>query len=238
MFSCGQPHPTGGRPAGIDIEVSMYGKRRRRLAAGLFAAAETPASSSKPMKAPMTLLLSLLLATSAVAMPRQSGPTPAASAQPAPPKASDPDETSDPAGELPVSVDRIKDALSRPPAIRLDDSRAVFRVEVIGRKITIEDILGPDYLKGPIPAVAGGMTHQEFLDLVTPKDVQGYAAFSNGEALTVAATSFALQWALQKAIHKFQEAKADRDREAARKEVQDALAELEKARIKAGLPPK
>jgi len=68
--------------------------------------------------------------------------------------------------------------------------------------------------------------------------VQGYAAFSNGEALTVAATSFALQWALQKAIHKFEEAKADRDREAARKEVRDALAELEKARIKAGLPPK
>ena len=25
------------------------------------------------------------------------------------------------------------------------------------------------------------MTHQEFLDMVTPKDVQGYAPFSNGE---------------------------------------------------------
>jgi hypothetical protein len=194
------------------------------------------------MKTPMTFFLSLLLATSAAAMARQSGPspaTPAASAQPAPQKAAAPDETPGPAGELPVSVDRIKDALSRPPAIRLEhSSRAVFRVEVIGRKITIEDILGPDYLKGPIPAVAGGMTHQEFLDLVTPKDVQGYAAFSNGEALTVAATSFALQWALLKAVHKFEEAKAERDREAARKEVQDALAELEKARIKAGLPPK
>ena len=67
--------------------------------------------------------------------------------------------------------------------MRLEDNRFVFRVEVIGRKLTIEDILGPDYLKGPMPAVAGGMTHQEFLDLVTPKDVQGYAAFTNGEAL-------------------------------------------------------
>jgi len=56
--------------------------------------------------------------------------------------------------------------------------------------------------------------------------------------MTVAATSFALQWALQKAIHKFETAKQDREREAARKEVQDALAELEKARAKAGLPPK
>jgi hypothetical protein len=152
-----------------------------------------------------------------------------------------PAPASEPIGELPVSLDHIRDALSRPPAIRLEDSQPVFRVEVIGRKITIEDILGPDYLKGPTPVSAGGPTHQEILDLVTPKDVQGYAAFGNGEALTVAATSFgtalALQ-ALQKAIHKFQEAKAQRDREAARREVQDALAELEKARIKAGLPPK
>ena len=112
----------------------------------------------------------------------------------------------------------------------------MYRVEIIGRKPTIEDILGPDYLKGPTPA--GAPTHQEFLDLVTPKDFQGYAAFSNREAMTVAATSFALQWALQRAIHKFETAKQEREREAARKEVQDALAELEKARVKAGLPPK
>src|SRR3954465_10932482 len=147
-------------------------------------------------------------------------------------------DADDPSGDLPVSVDRIRRKLSRPPAIKLNTQGTVFRVEVLGRKLTIEDILGPDYLKGPVPAPAGGMTHQEFLDLVTPKDVQGYAAFSNKEAATLAAESFALQWALQKAIHKFEEAKAEREREAARKEVQDALAELEKARIKAGLPPK
>jgi hypothetical protein len=110
-------------------------------------------------------------------------------------------------------------------------------VEVLGRKLTIEDILGPDYLKGPIQSY-GGVTHQEFLNMVTPKDVQGYAAFNNREAFTVAATSFALQWALQKAIHKFETAKQEREREAARKEVQEALADLERARAKAGLPPK
>jgi hypothetical protein len=146
-------------------------------------------------------------------------------------------DADDPPGDLPVSLDQIRRKLSRPPAIKLNTQGTVFRVEVLGRKLTIEDILGPDYLKGPVPAPAGGMTHQEFLDLVTPKDVQGYAAFSNKEAATVAATSFAV-WALQKAVHKFEEAKAEREREAARKEVQDALAELEKARIKAGLPPK
>jgi Ni/Co efflux regulator RcnB len=190
----------------------------------------------------MIFLLSVLLSASAAAVPPpQSAQSTSAPASPdASPQRSQ-DESPDPSANLPVSLDRIKQSLSRPPAVRLEDNRFVFRVEVIGRKLTIEDILGPDYLKGPMPAVAGGFTHQEFLDLVTPKDVQGYAAFTNGEGLAVAATSFATSFALQalqKAIHKFQDAKQERDREAARKEVQDALAELEKARVKAGLPPK
>jgi hypothetical protein len=139
-------------------------------------------------------------------------------------------------GDLPVSVGRVQHALSHPPAIDLRRDGSVFRVEVLGTRMSIEDILGPDYLKGPVPRA--GMTHQEFLDMVTPKDYQGYAPYTNGEAMTIAATSFALKWALQKAIHKYENAKQDRERDAARKEVQDALAELEKARLKAGLPPR
>ena len=84
------------------------------------------------------------------------------------------------APDLPVSLSRIRRGLSHPPAIKLNGDRVVFRVEVLGKKPTIEDILGPDYLKGPVPNEPA-MTHQEFLDMVTPKDVQGYAAFSNRE---------------------------------------------------------
>jgi hypothetical protein len=150
-----------------------------------------------------------------------------------------PHETADGAAEVdqfPVSLARIQRALARPSTLRLKPDTPVFRVEIFGRKPTIEDILGPDYLRGPVPY--GGMTHQEFLSMVTPKDVQGYAAFSNTEGMVVAATSLALQWALQKAIHKVETAKDERAREAARREVQDALAELTKARKAAGLPPK
>jgi hypothetical protein len=179
----------------------------------------------------MTLLACFLVTAVLRGSPHQDG-------QPAPEPVQEPaaSTSSDGAGELPVSLARIQRKLSRPPAIQLKGDKQVFRVEVLGRKPTIEDILGPDYLKGPVPN--GGMTHQEFLNMVTPKDYQGYAAYNNREAFTVAATSIALQWALQKAIHKYETAKQEREREAARKEVQDALAELEKARIKAGLPPK
>ena len=121
--------------------------------------------------------------------------------------------------------------------LRFDQNdRPVFRVQVFGEGSTIEDILGPDFEKGPVKY--GSMTHQEFLDLVTPKDVQGYAAFSNKEGATVAATSFVLQWTFQKAIRKFNETQDEQERAAARKEVMDALNELENARAKAGLPAK
>ncbi|HEX6974154.1 MAG TPA: hypothetical protein VF147_07125 [Vicinamibacterales bacterium] len=175
----------------------------------------------------------ILLALQLAAVPQQAPPAapPAAEAPPKPvAEASSPEQ-------LGVSLDRIKNALAEPPKVTFRTERPVFRLEVFGKKPTIEDILGPDYLKGPTPA-GPTMTHQEFLDMVTPKDVQGYAAFSNKEGLVVAATSIALQWAVQKAIHKFETALNEREREAARKEVQDALAELAKARKAAGLPPK
>lgn len=152
-------------------------------------------------------------------------PAPAAEAQAAEPL--DPDA-------LPVNVDKIQRVLSRPQVINPHSTRAVFRIEVFGRKPTIAEILGPDYLKGP--SMAGPMTHQEFLNMVTPKDVQGYAAFDNKQGMIVAATSFALQWALRQAMQKFEDARTTRQKEAARKEVEQALAALRKARRDAGLP--
>jgi hypothetical protein len=138
---------------------------------------------------------------------------------------------------LPVDIERIQKRLAQEPAFKVKTDRLVFRVEVFAPKPTIEDILGPDYLRGPVPGGAG-MTHQEFLNMVTPEAVRGYAAFDNKQAAVVAATSVALQYALRTAIQKFKDAKAEREREAARKEVQDALEELRRARRAAGLPDK
>jgi hypothetical protein len=149
--------------------------------------------------------------------------------------ADSPEPTIDP-DAIGVNIDRIQRAIARVPLIRPDRTRPVFRVQVFSRKPTIDDILGPDWRKGPTPL--GAMSHQEFLNLVTPEAVRGYAAFDNKQALTVAATSFALQWALQKAVDRLQEAKTERAKEAARKEVAEALAALKKARYEAGLPDK
>jgi hypothetical protein len=142
----------------------------------------------------------------------------------------------DPAA-LPVDLERIQKALANTPRLQFDESqRPVFRVQVFGERPTIDDILGPDWAKGVVPH--GAMTHQEFLSLVTPKDVQGYAAFSNEQAATVAATSFVLQWTLQKAIQKYNQTQDERARAAARQEVLDALKALEDARAKTSPPRK
>ena len=108
----------------------------------------------------------------------------------------------------------------------------MFRLEVYGRKPTLEDVLGEKFWVGPSPY--GGMTHQEFLEMVTPKLAQPYAGFTGTSLLQVTALTLAEQWALKQAIHKFRSAATDREREAARKEVLDAMADLEKARRAAG----
>jgi len=141
------------------------------------------------------------------------------------------------------SLERIQKRLLQDPAIKLDkqpvpggSGKTTFRVRVDAPALTVDQILGPDFLKGPVPAT--GMTHQEFLDLVTPKDVSGYAAFTNKEGITVALTSTALSVALKHALEEWRRAKDERAREAARKEVEDAVAALRAARRDTVQPPK
>jgi hypothetical protein len=137
---------------------------------------------------------------------------------------------------LPVSLDRIQRALAAPPMIELKEQNPVFRLEVVGRKPTLEDILGERFWLGPAPY--GGMTHQDFLEMVTPKLAQPYAGFSGGYLVAQTLLTLSEQWALKQAIKKFRSAINNRERDAARKEVMDALAALEKARREAGLSPK
>ena len=138
--------------------------------------------------------------------------------------------------ELPVSLDRIQRALSNKPAIDLKEQHPVFRLEVFGKKPTLEDILGQNWWIGP--SNYGSMTHQEFLDKVTPKMVQNYGGFTGTSLLKATALTLIQQWALKQAIQKFRSALNNHEREAARKEVVEALADLERARVAAGLPPK
>ena len=174
-----------------------------------------------------TLLIAAILASVAPAVAQSTTPQATTPEQKPPPPAKVNPE------DLPVSLDRIQKALANTPKLRFDDQeKPIFRVQVFGEKPSIDDILGPDWASGPVKY--GSMTHQEFLAMVTPRDLQGVGGLTNSEAATIAATSLALQWSLQKAIRKFRETTDDRERDAARKEVMEALNALEKARAKGG----
>jgi len=187
-----------------------------------------------------SLLAVVVALTMGVAQTPRVTPAPDGSATASQPAAApaEPPVTVDP-DALPISIDRIQKAVTKPQAIKLTEARNVYRVEVFGNNPSITDILGPDFLRGPV--AYSGMTHQEFLDMVTPKDVQGYAAFSNQQGMMVAATSLgtsALVWAVQKALDKYKEARNDRAKAAATREVEEALDALRRARRDAGLPDK
>jgi hypothetical protein len=158
--------------------------------------------------------------------PSSAGTTPSAAAQGAP-------AASVTADDLPVSLDRIQRALAGPPPIELKEQHPVFRLEIFGRKPTLEDILGEKFWMGPTPY--GGMTHQEFLQMVTPKLNQPYAGFTGKYLVAETALTLMEQWALKSAIRHFRDASSERERDAARKEVLDALAALERARRAAGI---
>jgi hypothetical protein len=190
------------------------------------------------MSAATVLLILLLQATPA----QQSNGTPGSDPPTKPPPAAGASETPPaPVDELPVSLTRIQRALSNPTTLKvydpvMRDGRPVYRVDVEGAKIDIQTLLGRESLRGAVPY--GGMTHQEFLDMVTPDDVRGYAPYSNAQGITIAATSIALQWAVLKAIDVLKKAQDARAQDAARKEVEEALEALRNARRAAGLPEK
>jgi hypothetical protein len=93
-------------------------------------------------------------------------------------------------GDLPVSLDRIRDALKKSDAPILTglDRQADFRVE-IEEKQKLEDLLKRlDVKAGPVPA--GGLyMYEQNRMLFNPVDrplMQPYAAFSGAELITIA----------------------------------------------------
>jgi hypothetical protein len=135
--------------------------------------------------------------------------------------------------DLPVSLDRIQRALAAAPPVELKEKYPIYRLDIYGSKPTLEDLLGEKFWVGP--ASYGGMTHQEFMQMSTPKEVQPYAGFTGKYLAATAGLTLAEEWAVKTALHKYRDAKTDHEREAARKEVLEALDQLDKARRAAGL---
>ena len=127
---------------------------------------------------------------------------------------------------LPVDIEKIKKALQRTDTtIVLDDSQLRFYATVTAKVPTFEDFLGDFDLKnGPVPRA--GMTHQEFLSMVTPKELYSSAGITATEMLQFAITNWAAQQVIKKGLQEIREARTEREIQAIRERINRELAAL------------
>ena len=115
--------------------------------------------------------------------------------------------------------------MSRDPTIKLDDYRLRFYVEVVAKWPTFQEYVGKSDLRnGPTPY--GGMTHQDFLNHVTPRDFYGSAGIKATELLQFSIVNWLGQSLAKKAIESFRNGRDESELRAIRARIEQELAAL------------
>lgn len=124
---------------------------------------------------------------------------------------------------------KIREALKQDPKLRLNTDEVRFYVDIIGRIPTFEEIVGDFDLKnGRVPGAP--MTHDEFLAMVTPRDLNSTTGISAMETLGVALTNWGMISLVKKAYQEYKEAKTERERRAIQERIERELRDLERRR--------
>jgi hypothetical protein len=167
-------------------------------------------------------LLTLALLASVPAEARQaSGPGSAGAGTEAPAPVTVPVTEAD--------LARIRRALESEPAVRINDDQLRFYMQILVRKPTFAEFAkGYDFTSG---ATRGGnpMTHNEFLAMVTPREMQSQVGITAPETLTIALTNWMAQTLVKWAFQDLQEAKDEREVQEIRDRIERELAALRSA---------
>lgn len=130
-------------------------------------------------------------------------------------------------GNLPVSVDKIKRGLEQTPALSLkfDEVRPIFRIQILERQ-KIEELLATLNFK-TTRAPAGGLYWDEVRRQMWPATdnplQQPYAAFNQGELLTILVENLVGKYLAGKAANAISNAERSRAESAAKEEVRQAI---------------
>lgn len=134
--------------------------------------------------------------------------------------------------DLPVSLDRIRKGLENTPARELIPLRREdlprFYVEIVGKPSFETFLQGFDLVNGPVPF--GGMTHREFLSMVTPKELYSSAGFGAAEVLQAAIMFKGIEWLARKAVTGTIDAKRANELSAIRSQIKGELGAIAQAR--------
>lgn len=131
--------------------------------------------------------------------------------------------------QLPVSLDKIREGLEQTPILsfRTLDERPTFRIQILERQKLDELLATLNYKAGPIPA--GGVYWNELQRQMFPSVDnplrQPYAAFNQGELLTILIENLVGKYLGGKAINAITSAERAHAENAAREEVKHAISE-------------
>lgn len=124
------------------------------------------------------------------------------------------------------NFDRIREALDKPPALVLNDGQLRIYVEVIAKWPRFDEVVkGYDLRHGPTPRGAV-MTHQEFLQMVTPRELYGSAGIRPGEVLQMTLIGWLGKALVLKALDEIREARSEREIQEIRARIDRELAAL------------
>jgi hypothetical protein len=185
-----------------------------RLAACLGLAACASGLLASPAHAQVTPQAKAVPPPAVVAQP----PTPAAGDTPAPN-----------AQALPVDLDRIKQQAEKQPAVKLDEQQLRFYVLVQQSAPKFADFVGSYDLKNGPTKGGAAMTHQEYLNMVTPKELNelfGSTSSSSFAVFQAAVMNAAAQSLIKKAIQDIRQAHDEHEVQAIRDRIDQELAAL------------
>ena len=167
------------------------------------------------------LILILLIGDGGWLSPAWEQTVPPPVSPPAPPAT-----PQDPPPVLPVDLNRIKNGLTTPVKVRIDDGKIRFYTETVAhvgptfKELTVNF----DLRNGPVPGA--GMTHAEFLNMVTPKELYGSGGIKPLETLEWGLVNHLGWWAIRKLYKELSETIDEKRKEEIKKQIDRELAAL------------
>ena len=185
-------------------------------------------------------LIALLFTATLIARPAMAQPAPSPPVSPAEEPASATQDTpkkdtknaEDATGRelnLPVSLDKIREALQQTPALSLRtiDERPTFKLQILERQKIEELLASMNFKAGPTPA-GGIYMYEQQRQMFNPVDrplMQPYAAFSTGELLTILIENLVGKYLGGKAVNAVSKMERARAEANAKEEVRAAVAQ-------------
>lgn len=124
----------------------------------------------------------------------------------------------------PGDLARIRRALDSEPVFKIDASQLRFYVQITGRpyRTFAEFAKGYDFINGPTRR-GNPMTHNEFLAMVTPREMQSQVGITARETLEFAFTNWLGQTLIRKAMDELKEARSEHEIQAIRDRIEREL---------------